>query len=120
MQPTSFLVRLFNQVARIILFCICAGKRAILVTILNAKLKAASKRTTTIAYSIVGFWGGGGEGRGVLSIFPALLSIDLFSLYVCFVYFRSCDDTLVNCFFKIFSFKFPLIHVQTYAYVIYR
>ena len=58
MQPTSFLVRLFNQVARIILFCICAGKRAILVTILNAKLKAASIRTTTIAYSIVGFWGG--------------------------------------------------------------
>ena len=58
MQPTSFLVRLFNQVARIILFCICAGKRAILVTILNAKLKGASIRTTTIAYSIVGFWGG--------------------------------------------------------------
>ena len=82
MQPTFLVTRLFNQVARIILFCICAGKLAILVTILNAKQKAASIRTTTIAYSTVGFfWGGGRGGRGVLSIFPALLSIDLFSLY---------------------------------------
>ena len=84
MQPTFLVTRLFNQVARIILFCICAGKLAILVTILNAKQKAASIRTTTIAYSTVGFFlgGGGRGGRGVLSIFPALLSIDLFSLYV--------------------------------------
>ena len=81
MQPTSLVTRLFNQVARIILFCICAGKLAILVTILNAKQKAASIRTTTIAYSTVGFFGGGRGGRGALSIFPALLSIDLFSLY---------------------------------------
>ena len=58
MQPTSLVTRLFNQVARIILFCICAGKLVILVTILNAKQKAASIRTTTIAYST----GGGGEG----------------------------------------------------------
>ena len=82
MQPTFLVTRLFNQVARIILFCICAGKLAILVTILNAKQKAASIRTTTVAYSTVGFFLGGGRGgRGVLSIFPALLSIDLFSLY---------------------------------------
>ena len=84
MQPTFLVTRLFNQVARIILFCICAGKLAILVTILNAKQKAASIRTTTVAYSTVGFFflgGGGRGGRGVLSIFPALLSIDLFSLY---------------------------------------
>ena len=81
MQPTFLVTRLFNQVARIILFCICAGKLAILVTILNAKQKAASIRTTTIAYSTVGFFFGGRGGRGILSIFPALLSIDLFSLY---------------------------------------
>ena len=81
MQPTFLVTRLFNQVARIILFCICAGKLAILVTILNAKQKATSIRTTTIADSTVGFLGGGRGGRGVLSIFPALLSIDLFSLY---------------------------------------
>ena len=64
MQPTFLVTRLFNQVARIILFCICAGKLAILVTILNAKQKAASIRTTTIAYSTVGFFLGGGEGEG--------------------------------------------------------
>ena len=65
MQPTSLVTRLFNQVARIILFRICAGKLAILVTILNAKQKAASIRTTTVAYSTVGiFWGGGRGGGG--------------------------------------------------------
>ena len=50
------------QVARIILFCICAGKLTILITILNAKQKATSIRTTTIADSTVVFFGGGGEG----------------------------------------------------------
>ena len=64
MQPTFLVTRLFNQVARIILLCICAGKLAILVTIVNAKQKAASIRTTTVAYSTVGFFLGGGGGEG--------------------------------------------------------
>ena len=84
MQPTSLVTRLFNQVARIILFCICAGKLAILVTILNAKQKAASIRTTTIAYSTVGFFGG--EGReGCFEYFSSAVVNRPLQL-VCFVY----------------------------------
>ena len=99
MQPTFLVTRLFNQVARIILFCICAGKLAILVTILNAKQKAASIRTTTIAYSTVGLFLGGGEGREGCFEYFSSAAVNRPLQLVCFVYFRSCDNTLGNCFF---------------------
>ena len=40
-------------------------------------------------------------------------TIDLFSLYVLFIHIRSCDETLENGLFQIFSYS------RAYVYIIY-
>ena len=70
--------------------------------------KEKVKHTNNRIFFVWGFFFSGGPAKTLIRIIP----IDLFSLYVLFSQYRSCDNTLENFFFQISSYSLAYLHIM--------